>query len=94
MSKNLTVKAVAERLSVGVSTVYDLCRSGILPSFRVGCGRGTIRITPTALDRYFTQQDQPQAIGAEYQPRVPRSRRSPVALAPGEKDYFSSLFHD
>jgi excisionase family DNA binding protein len=46
----LTVKAAAERLGVSASLVYALVASGQLPSYRVGVGRGTIRIDEAALE--------------------------------------------
>ena len=75
MSNYLTVKQVAEQLAVSPTTIYDLCREGQLASVRVGCGRGTIRITRVALDRYLQR-------GAS---------RARLELAPGEVDYFASL---
>ncbi len=40
----LTVKEVAERMRVSVAVVYQLCTARRLAHFRVGLGRGTIRI--------------------------------------------------
>jgi len=40
----LTIGQAAERLNISRRTVYDLCRSGKLPHYRIGIGRGTIRI--------------------------------------------------
>lgn len=80
MADYLTVKQAAELLTVSPTTVYDLCREGLLSHVRIGCGRGTIRITRAALDRYVQQS--PLATAA----------RPTVELAPGEKDYFASVF--
>jgi excisionase family DNA binding protein len=57
MSCYLTVKQVATMLNVGPATVYDMCRAGVLPHKRFGCGRGVIRITQAALDRYIQQSE-------------------------------------
>lgn len=40
----LTVKQVSELWSLSVGCVYQLIRSGDLPAYRFGTGRGTIRI--------------------------------------------------
>ena len=42
----LTVRQVAERLSVSTATVYKLCERGELPHCRVG---NSIRVAPEAL---------------------------------------------
>ena len=75
MSNYLTVKQVAEMLAIAPGTVYDMCRDGILPHRRFGCGRGTIRITRSALDHLVAQ-------GA---PRLTQQ------VDPEERDYFASL---
>jgi excisionase family DNA binding protein len=49
--KPLTVKAAAERLGVSSDTIYGMVESGELPCQRIGKGRGTIRISPAALDK-------------------------------------------
>ena len=51
-ARPLTVKQAADRLSVSVDAVYDLCREGRLRCFRAGEGRGTIRIRPADLHRF------------------------------------------
>ena len=50
----LTVKEVAGRLRVSVSTVYELLQSGELPSFRVGLSGGALRISVADLETYLT----------------------------------------
>ena len=40
----LTVKQAASRLGVSKSLIYQLCALGKLPHYRVGIGRGTIRV--------------------------------------------------
>lgn len=49
----LTAKEVAGRLKLHPSTVCDMCRRGILPSRRIGTGRGVIRISEADLDAYL-----------------------------------------
>ncbi|MEU8519084.1 helix-turn-helix domain-containing protein [Streptomyces sp. NPDC048577] len=55
----LKVKDVAVALGVDVSTVYVAVRTGILASFRVGVGRGTIRIPRAALKAYADERGIP-----------------------------------
>ena len=49
----LTVKEVAARLGVSVSTIYSLVAAGELPAHRIGVGRGTLRIRDTAIQSYL-----------------------------------------
>ena len=51
----LTVSAVAERLSVSASLVYQMIESGKLAHHRIGTGRGTIRISETDLESYLAE---------------------------------------
>lgn len=46
----LRPREVARVLSVGKSTVYDLMRSGALPSYRIG---GSLRVRPEDLERFI-----------------------------------------
>jgi|GEM_PF-1215656 len=50
----LVVSKVAELLNVSESEVYALCRSGRLQHFRIGTGRGTIRICRQDLNAFLT----------------------------------------
>lgn len=45
----ITVKQAAKRLNVSQSLVYALVAAGRLRSYRVGLGRGTIRIDEESL---------------------------------------------
>jgi excisionase family DNA binding protein len=47
---NISVKQAAERLGVSQSLIYSLCAARRLRHFRVGVGRGTIRIPEEALE--------------------------------------------
>jgi excisionase family DNA binding protein len=55
----LRVKDVAAALDVNVQTVYALVRQGDLPAYRVGAGRGTIRISRAAFDQYVADRGIP-----------------------------------
>lgn len=46
---NITVKQAAKRLNVSQSLVYALVAAGRLRSYRVGLGRGTIRVDEESL---------------------------------------------
>ena len=78
MSNYLTVKQVAAMLSIAPTTVYDMCRAGVLAHNRFGRGRGAIRITQAVVDRYVQQ-------AAASPARSLNPRRA-------TKDYFASAF--
>lgn len=52
----MTVKQAAASLGLSMSLVYELCREGLIRHSRHGKPgkRGTIRISPEALDAYRT----------------------------------------
>lgn len=50
----LTAKEVAERLRVRRATVYDWCRKGILPSYKIG--RLTL-ISEDALEKFLSENE-------------------------------------
>jgi len=50
----LTVREVANRLSVHPSTVYGLCESGRLPHIRVS---NAIRIHPRSLEAFLSKAE-------------------------------------
>lgn len=58
-SEPLRVKDIATALRVDVSTVYTEIKSGSLPSYRVGSGRGTIRVSRTAFTQYLADRGIP-----------------------------------
>jgi excisionase family DNA binding protein len=69
----MRVKEAAERLEVSADTVYDLVKSGKLRHYRLGVGRGTIRISEEHLAEYLA--------GAESRPATaPIVRARPVKL--------------
>ncbi|MFC7973917.1 helix-turn-helix domain-containing protein [Streptomyces cinereoruber] len=62
----LKPKDVAVALDLNVQTVYALVQQGTLGSFRVGAGRGTIRIPRSALKTYADERGIPaDALGVE-----------------------------
>lgn len=50
-----TVKQVAAALGVSGSTVYRDIEAGRLEAFRIGAGKGTLRIPHDALQRYIAR---------------------------------------
>ncbi|MDX3229384.1 helix-turn-helix domain-containing protein [Streptomyces sp. ME19-01-6] len=62
----LRVKDIAAALRVDTSTVYAEVRSGRLPSYRVGTGRGTIRVSRDAFTTYLVERGIPASdLGVE-----------------------------
>lgn len=59
--KLLTMKDVADRLSIGRTTAYKLVEDGDLKAKRIGTGRGTLRVRPVDLERYINQPS-PQSV--------------------------------
>lgn len=51
-SRVFRVKAVAEMYDVSVPTIYRAIKSGQLDSYRIGAGKGAIRIPEWALGRF------------------------------------------
>ena len=52
-----SVKEVAERLGVSLGTVYALVNKGRLRAFRIGVGRGTLRISEESLNAYLKDSE-------------------------------------
>ncbi|MDW8807732.1 helix-turn-helix domain-containing protein [Streptomyces scabiei] len=55
----LRVKDIAAALRVNSATVYAEIKSGRLPSYRVGTGRGTIRVSRAAFAQYLAERGIP-----------------------------------
>lgn len=70
----LTVKAVAARLKVSLSSVYGLCQQGLLACHRIGGGRGSVRILLDDLQAYLNAVRQ-----ASQRPPVPVLARPATA---------------
>ena len=64
-----TVQEVAKLLHVSAATVYQLCSQRKLAHFRVGTGRGAIRIQQEDLDKYVA--------AATVQTEEPKSPKPP-----------------
>lgn len=61
----ITVEEAAALLHVSVSTVYELCKTGRLPCYRIGVhGRGKVLIASVELEKFLEASrmipDQPQ----------------------------------
>lgn len=55
----LRVKDIAAALRVDASTVYAEIKAGRIESYRVGTGRGTIRVSRTAFRQYLAERGIP-----------------------------------
>ncbi|MDX3582007.1 helix-turn-helix domain-containing protein [Streptomyces europaeiscabiei] len=55
----LRVKDIAAALRVDASTVYAEIKAGRIESYRVGTGRGTIRVSRAAFLRYLAERGIP-----------------------------------
>ena len=66
----LTVRDAAEQLQVSAACVYRIVQSGRLPCYRIGNGRGTVRIAEEDLAEYVS------ACRVEKTNRVRRAPRS------------------
>jgi excisionase family DNA binding protein len=58
-SPPLQVKVIAAALRVDKATVYREIAAGRLSSYRVGSGRGTIRVSRAAFTQYLTDRGIP-----------------------------------
>ena len=76
----LTVAQAADLLAVSTGTIYAACRSRQLAHFRLGLGRGAIRIERAALNAYKNRGYVPEILPAE--PRGKVSRRASLPSRP------------
>ena len=58
-SHPLDVKVIAEALRLDRTTIYREVAAGHLPSYRIGSGRGTIRISRAAFLQYLDDRGIP-----------------------------------
>ena len=65
----MTVKQTATRLEVSVATVYSLVASGKLKHYRIGNGRGVVRIAEEHLAE-FLKRAEPRAAPPAPAPHV------------------------
>ncbi len=54
--KLLTIKQVANRLKMDYSHIYRMIRAGVLPSIKVGIGRGVIRVKESDFEAYIERE--------------------------------------
>jgi excisionase family DNA binding protein len=73
----LTVREVAEVLRVSANCVYELVSNGKLVCYRVGIGRGAIRVRRVDVDAYLTACRMEKG---EQAPRLPRPRLKHLTL--------------
>lgn len=71
----MTVKQVAHRLEVSPATVYGLVAAGRLKCYRIGSGRGVIRIGEEHLAEFLKGAEPRQEI-----PQAPRARLKHLRL--------------
>lgn len=64
-----TVEDVAKLLNVAKSTVYSLVESGKLRCYRIGRGRGTVRISEEHLRQYLADCESSEAEEPRKAPR-------------------------
>ncbi|MEM8945761.1 MAG: helix-turn-helix domain-containing protein [Planctomycetota bacterium] len=57
----ISVKELANRLSVSAKTVYSMAEEEVIPSYRIGCGRGTLRFDFEEVKRSLRHQP-PQSL--------------------------------
>lgn len=60
-ARTLTVKQAARQVGVHKNTIYALIQAGRLRAYRVGVGRGTIRIIAEDMTRVVRFNDRPFA---------------------------------
>jgi excisionase family DNA binding protein len=63
MEPTLSPEEAAQYLRVHVQTIYELCRSGKIPSAKIGSK--TVRIKPEDLDAFFESRKTVNAGGAK-----------------------------
>ncbi|WP_437193235.1 helix-turn-helix domain-containing protein [Planctomicrobium sp. SH527] len=69
LDRMLNVATTAERLGVSTATIYALVNAGKLPCYRIGVGRGAIRISEREIEQYLESCRQ--------LPTAPTTARSP-----------------
>lgn len=71
----MTVKQAALRLEVSPATIYGLVASGRLKCYRIGAGRGVIRIAEEHVSEYLRTAETEPA-----RPPAPRARLKHLRL--------------
>jgi excisionase family DNA binding protein len=67
----VNVRQAADRLEVSVGTIYGLVSSGKLKHYRIGNGRGVVRITEEHIAEYL-ENAQPKTLQLPVPPALPR----------------------
>jgi excisionase family DNA binding protein len=71
------VPEVAQQLNCSISTIYGLVDTGKLVAYRIGQGRGAVRIAQTDLDAYLESCRSQKTEGVR---KLPRSRLRHIRL--------------
>ena len=64
-----TVNEVAAKLKVSRSTIYNAIEAGIMPHYRIGQGRGAIRISDEQLERFLKSTLVEEGASTKVRPR-------------------------
>ena len=75
MTTMMTIKDAAERLHVSEKTVRNLLKAGRIAHHRIGAGRGVVRITAEALDRYLAECEVKERDSSSTPPRRRQRRK-------------------
>lgn len=73
----LTVNEVAARLKVSKSTIYNAVESGSMPHYRIGVGRGAIRISEEQLEAFLLGSLVEEGSATKLRPRDVQYRGKP-----------------
>jgi len=65
-----TIAEVAKRLRISLACVYALVETGRIPCYRIGVGRGTIRISEEQLQAFLDSVEQDSAGRKSTRPRA------------------------
>jgi excisionase family DNA binding protein len=84
-SRVYRVKAVADMLDVSVNTIYRAIESGALDAYKIGTGKGTLRIPGIAVKTYLSACGE-AAREAYVQGGVPAADSDDGALTPAQAD--------
>jgi excisionase family DNA binding protein len=80
----MSVKDYAERVSVSVGTIYDMCRHGKLPAVKIGSWRINVRRADEILEQLCEEHMQ------AYAPAIKPAKAS-VRTANAGKNYLARL---
>jgi excisionase family DNA binding protein len=66
----MNVRQVASRLEVSIATIYSLIASGRLRHYRIGNGRGVVRVSEEQLADYLKSSEPTVMPTSVYPPRI------------------------